>query len=253
MVSKTYDIEIFGYAVDRFTDHAHIWGGSPVFHEANELYPGAIQQDLFDWKARIRSVSAPSLYTDLPNTNPLHSNAVMERRRQAEGGGAEDSSTVALHIDFSRIPREAPRDAMRRQIAKLFLNLICKLPPNNIQGLANRVPDVILLERGEERATLEATFKRGFPWKWSPAAVKHQLRIENWPTALKATFPGPGFDLSHIKDGDAPADASRNKAMREMHGQLKSVYLGTEDASGATTIVSWSDGTPMFHSCVVQN
>ncbi|KAJ7801243.1 hypothetical protein B0H14DRAFT_3783852 [Mycena olivaceomarginata] len=67
---------------DRFTDHAHIWGGSPVFHEANELYPGAIQQDLFDWKARIR-------------------NAVMERRRQAEGGGAEDSSTVALHIDFA--------------------------------------------------------------------------------------------------------------------------------------------------------
>ncbi|KAJ7337632.1 hypothetical protein DFH08DRAFT_1014903 [Mycena albidolilacea] len=206
LVSKMYDIEIFGYAVDRFTDHAHIWGGSPVFHEANELYPGAIQQDLFDWKARIR-------------------NAVMERRRQAEGGGAEDSSTVALHIDFARIPREAPRDAMRRQIAKLFLNLIY----------------VILLERGEERATLETTFKRGFPWKWSPAAVKHQLRIENWPTTLKATFPGPGFDLSHIKDGDAPADASRNKAMREMHGQLKSVYLGTEDASGATTIVSWSD------------
>ncbi|KAJ7753693.1 hypothetical protein B0H14DRAFT_2979849, partial [Mycena olivaceomarginata] len=82
LVSKTYDIEIFGYAVDRFTDHAHIWGGSPVFHEANELYPGAIQQDLFDWKARIR-------------------NAAMEHRRQAEGGGAEDCSTVALHIDFS--------------------------------------------------------------------------------------------------------------------------------------------------------
>ncbi|KAJ7801241.1 hypothetical protein B0H14DRAFT_3489839 [Mycena olivaceomarginata] len=106
---------------------------------------------------------------------------------------------------------------------------------------AGGVPDVILLERGEEHATLETTFKRGFPWKWSPATVKHQLRIENWPTTLKATLPGPGFDLSHIKDGDAPADTSRNKAMQEMHGQLKSVYLGTEDASGATTIVLWSD------------
>ncbi|KAJ7816296.1 hypothetical protein B0H14DRAFT_2845027, partial [Mycena olivaceomarginata] len=98
LVSKMYDIEVFGYAVDRFTDHAHIWGGSPVFHEANELYPRAIQQDLFDWKARIRNA--------------------------AEGGGAENSSTVALHIDFTRQLREAPRDAMRRQIAKLFLNLI---------------------------------------------------------------------------------------------------------------------------------
>ncbi|KAJ7747594.1 hypothetical protein B0H14DRAFT_2636734 [Mycena olivaceomarginata] len=80
-----YDIEIFGYAVERFTDHVHIWGGSPVFHKANKLYPGAIQPDLFDWKARIR-------------------NAVMERLRQAEGSGTEDSSTVALHIDCTRIP-----------------------------------------------------------------------------------------------------------------------------------------------------
>jgi hypothetical protein len=83
-----------------------------MFHEANELYPGAIQQDLFDWKARIRSVSTP-VYVLVPNTNPLHSDAVMERRRQAEGGGAENSSTVVLHIDFTRQPREAPRDAMR--------------------------------------------------------------------------------------------------------------------------------------------
>ncbi|KAJ7878482.1 hypothetical protein B0H14DRAFT_2567173 [Mycena olivaceomarginata] len=78
-------------------------GGCPVFHEANELYPGAIQQREYGQLA-LQFI-----------------NAVMERRRQA-----------ALHINFTQQPREAPRDAMHRQIAKLFLNPISARQPTRL-------------------------------------------------------------------------------------------------------------------------
>lgn len=84
------------------------------------------------------------------------------------------------------------------------------------------------------------------PWKWADAAWKHKLRIENWPVALKATFPGPGFDLAQIKDGDSAQDGSRNKAMRSMHAALKSVYEGQNAGESDTQVVSWTDGTPFF-------
>jgi hypothetical protein len=86
------------------------------------------------------------------------------------------------------------------------------------------------------------------PWKWADAAWKHRLRIENWPTSLKATFPGPGFDLAQIKDSDSAQDGSRNKAMRDMHAALKAAYDGQETRESDTQVVSWTDGVPFFLS-----
>ena len=110
-----------------------------------------------------------------------------------------------------------------------------------------RLLDQVLLERGEhDFESLEGQFKQGMPWKWADAAWKHKLRIENWPAPLKATFPGPGFDLSHIKDTDSAQDGSRNKAMREMHAALKAAYEGQEAKESDTQVVSWTDGMPFF-------
>ncbi|KAF8157735.1 hypothetical protein K438DRAFT_1986350 [Mycena galopus ATCC 62051] len=89
-ISNTYNIDIFGYAVDRFTDTAHIWGSSKPFSDMNTMYPGDIQQDLFDWKARLRNVQ-------------------MEHCRHAN---AQDEATQAMHIDFTRVKNESNRDGM---------------------------------------------------------------------------------------------------------------------------------------------
>ena len=91
------------------------------------------------------------------------------------------------------------------------------------------------------------------PWKWADAAWKHKLRIENWPAPLKATFPGPGFDLAQIKDSDSAQDGSRNKAMREMHAALKATYDGQDAEASATQVVSWTDGMPFFLSELVES
>ncbi|KAF8130073.1 hypothetical protein K438DRAFT_1788825 [Mycena galopus ATCC 62051] len=210
-ISNTYNIDIFGYAVDRFTDTAHIWGGSKPFSDANAMYPGDIQQDLFDWKARLRLANF-FMHNSKTASNYLLTdrNVQMEHRWQAN---AQDEATQAMHIDFTKV------------------------------ASGNPVLVLIMLAREDhDLASIQNLFKKGFPWKWTAVAHRHKLRFEGWPAALKSTYPGPGFDLSHIKDSDAPADASRNKAMRDMHTTLKAIYLGTaEDDIQCTKIVSWTE------------
>ncbi|KAF8190038.1 hypothetical protein K438DRAFT_1763626 [Mycena galopus ATCC 62051] len=205
-ISNTYNIDIFGYAVDRFTDTAHIWGGSKPFSDANTI------------------------------------NVQMEHRRQAN---VQDEATQAMHIDFTKVKNESNRDGMRRQLSRLFLNQICTSSFPLVAEVASGNPVLVLIMLAREDhdlASIQNLFKKGFPWKWTAVAHRHKLCFEGWPAALKSTYPGPGFDLSHIKDSDAPADASRNKAMRDMHTTLKAIYLGTaEDDIQCTKIVSWTE------------
>ncbi|KAF8185380.1 hypothetical protein K438DRAFT_1974080 [Mycena galopus ATCC 62051] len=222
-ISNTYNIDIFGYAVDRFTDTAHIWGGSKPFSDGNAMYPGDIQQDLFDWKARLRNVQ-------------------MEHHWQAN---AQDEATQAMPIDFTKVKNESNRDGMRRQLSRLFLNQICTSSFPLVAEVASGNPVLVLIMLAREDhdlASIQNLFKKGFPWKWTAVAHRHKLRFEGWPAALKSTYPGTGFDLSHIKDSDTPADASCNKVMRDMHTTLKAIYLGTaEDNIQCTKIVSWME------------
>ncbi|KAF8133172.1 hypothetical protein K438DRAFT_1787689, partial [Mycena galopus ATCC 62051] len=242
-ISNTYNINIFGYAVDRFTDTAHIWGGSKPFSDANAMYPGDIQQDLFDWKARLRLANF-FMHNSKTASNYLLTdrNVQMEHRRQAN---AQDEATQAMHIDFTKVKNESNRDGMRRQLSRLFLNQICTSSFPLVAKVASGNPVLVLIMLAREDhdlASIQNLFKKGFPWKWTAVAHRHKLRFEGWPAALKSTYPGPGFDLSHIKDSDAPADASRNKVMRDMHTTLKAIYLGTvEDDIQCTKIVSWTE------------
>ncbi|KAJ6512450.1 hypothetical protein C8R45DRAFT_1087621 [Mycena sanguinolenta] len=132
---------------------------------------------------------------------------VMERRDEENDTQQEG---VAIRIDFAQHKGEKRQDSMRGQLAKLLMNLIY----------------LVLLERGEEKDDINSLFKKGFPWKWADAAVKHQLRIINWPTELKRNFPSPGFDLSHIKEEDGPV--TQSEALRTMHRRLKAIYQGQE-------------------------
>ena len=81
-------------------------------------------------------------------------------------------------------------------------------------------------------------------WKWVIGAWKHKLQIENWPNVLRDTYPGPGFDLTHITEKDSNKDGKcvRNDVLRTMHDTMKTAY---EDAScdlTYTRIVSWTEG-----------
>ncbi|KAF8142279.1 hypothetical protein K438DRAFT_1784890 [Mycena galopus ATCC 62051] len=242
-ISNTYNIDIFGYTVDRFTDTAHIWGGSKPFSDANAMYPGDIQQDLFDWKARLRLANF-FMHNSKTASNYLltNRNVQMEHRRQAN---AQDEATQAMHIDFTKVKNESNQDGMRRQLSRLFLNQICTSSFPLVAEVASGNPVLVLIMLAREDhdlASIQNLFKKGFPWKWTAVAHRHKLRFEGWPAALKSTFLGPGFNLSHIKDSDAPADASRNKAMRDMHTTLKAIYLGmAEDDIQCTKIVSWTE------------
>ncbi|KAF8169724.1 hypothetical protein K438DRAFT_1774104 [Mycena galopus ATCC 62051] len=196
-ISNTYDIDIFGYAVDRFTDTAHIWG-APSRSATRTDVPGDIQQDLFDWKARLRLANF-FMHNSKTASNYLLTdrNVQMEHRRQAN---AQDEATQAMHIDFTKV------------------------------ASGNPVLVLIMLAREDhDLASIQNLFKKGFPWKWTAVAHRHKLRFEGWPATLKSTR-------------DAPADASRNKAMRDMHTTLKAIYLGTaEDDIQCTKIVSWTE------------
>ncbi|KAF8212968.1 hypothetical protein K438DRAFT_2168070 [Mycena galopus ATCC 62051] len=256
-ISNTYNIDIFGYAVDRFTDTAHIWGGSKPFSDANAMYPGDIQQDLFDWKARLRLANF-FMHNSKTASNYLLTdrNVQMEHRRQAN---AQDEATQAMHIDFTKVKNESNRDGMRRQLSRLFLNQICTSSFPLVAEVASGNPVLVLIMlacEDHDLASIQNLFKKGFPWKWTAIAHRHKLHFEGWPAALKSTYPGPGFDLSHIKDSDAPADASRNKAMRDMHTTLKAIYLGTAeddiqyeqelDDPRDVAIVTCDDGTTLL-------
>ncbi|KAF8174319.1 hypothetical protein K438DRAFT_1771675 [Mycena galopus ATCC 62051] len=242
-ISNIYDIDIFGCAVDRFTDTAHIWGGSKPFSDANTMYPGDIQQDLFNWKARLQLANF-FMHNSKTASNYLLTdrNVQMEHCRQAN---VQDEATQAMQIDFTRVKNESNRDRMRRQLSRLFLNPICTSSFPLVPEVASGNPVLVLIMLAREDndlASIQNLFKKGFPWKWTTVARRQKLRFEGWPAALKSSYPGPGFDLSHIKDSDAPVDASRNKAMRDMHTTLKVIYLGTaEDAIQCTKIVSWTE------------
>jgi hypothetical protein len=53
----------------------------------------------------------------------------------------------------------------------------------------------------KELEKIKTTFEKML-WKLVNNAWKHQLRIENWPAALKEMYPGPGFSLSVITERD---------------------------------------------------
>jgi hypothetical protein len=53
-VSNRSDIDVFGFAVDLFSDTATLWGGSSHFHAMFEQFPGAVREVLNDFKALLR-------------------------------------------------------------------------------------------------------------------------------------------------------------------------------------------------------
>ncbi|KAJ6465233.1 hypothetical protein DFH09DRAFT_1346430 [Mycena vulgaris] len=59
--------------------------------------------------------------------------------------------------------------------------------------------------------------------KWADTAVKYKIRIENWPVALKATFPSEGFELGHINGKGA------TEAFKEAWETMKKRYEGGEE------------------------
>ncbi|KAJ6534699.1 hypothetical protein DFH09DRAFT_1092021 [Mycena vulgaris] len=73
--------------------------------------------------------------------------------------------------------------------------------------------------------------------KWADTAVKYKIRIENWPVALKATFPSEGFELGHINGKGA------TEAFKEAWETMKKRYEGGEEGGedGGIKIVSWTE------------
>ena len=53
-MSNRSDIDVFGFAVDLFSDTATLWGGSSHFHAMFEQFPGAVREVLNDFKALLR-------------------------------------------------------------------------------------------------------------------------------------------------------------------------------------------------------
>ncbi|KAJ7748460.1 hypothetical protein B0H14DRAFT_2636557 [Mycena olivaceomarginata] len=173
-VSNSLDIEVFGLALDCFGDNAIIWGGGALFQEVFKQHPLPIRKFLIDMKGLFQTTS---LYL----------------RNQAETAAAP-SMMQPVPITFTRLPTEASeRDALRRQLTALFVNQIC----------------LVMIERGElELEKIKTTFQK-MSWKWANDACKHQLRIENWPAALKETYPGPGFSLGVIREGQQEGGEAR--------------------------------------------
>ena len=106
--------------------------------------------------------------------------------------------------------------------------------------------DLVLIERGEE--DLE-TIKKNFPkmsWKWANEAWKHRLRIENWPTALRNAFPGPGFNLAHVtkEDDRKEGKRARTEAVKRMRDEMQAAYQNGSSEGDFTRIVSWTEGAP---------
>ncbi|KAJ7309341.1 hypothetical protein DFH08DRAFT_974818 [Mycena albidolilacea] len=105
---------------------------------------------------------------------------------------AAPSMMQPVPITFTRLPMEASKhDALHRQLTALFKML----------------------------------------WKWANSTCKHQLRIENWPAALKEMYPGPGFSLGIITEKE------NRKEEKRTHISEPDVDDGLESMK----IVSWTD------------
>ncbi|KAJ7689374.1 hypothetical protein B0H14DRAFT_3532816 [Mycena olivaceomarginata] len=102
-----------------------------------------------------------------------------------------------------------------------------------------------MIERGElELEQIKTTFQKML-WKWSNDTWKHKLRIENWPTALKETYPGPGFSLGVIREKDDKKEEKRARmdAVKAMFKAMQAAYQSpdVDDGLECTWIVSWTD------------
>ncbi|KAJ7807666.1 hypothetical protein B0H14DRAFT_2609465 [Mycena olivaceomarginata] len=209
--SRTLDIEVFGLALDCFGDNAIIWGGGTLFQEVFKQHPLPIRKFLIDMKGLFQTTS---LYL----------------RNQAETAAAP-SMMQPVPITFTRLPTEASgRDALRRQLTALFVNQIC----------------LVMIERGElELEKIKTTFQKML-WKWANDACKHQLRIENWPAALKETYPGPGFTLGVITEKDNKKEEKRARMVPPP--PMSHLLLGANKSSFATgTIHGYPDQCPAEH------
>ncbi|KAJ7238038.1 hypothetical protein B0H12DRAFT_1075408 [Mycena haematopus] len=211
-VSNSLDIEIFGVALDCFGDNAILWGGGSLFQEVFKQHPAPIRKFLTDMKALFQTTSL-----------------FLQNQAEATAAGNEAAAMQPVPIVFDKLPGEkSTRDALRRQLGSLFVNQICRA----------------MIERGEEDLeTIQKNYTK-MPWKWANKAWQHQLRIENWPVALRDTFPGPGFTLALIteKDGDKDGKRARTQAVKLMHEQMKAAYEDPEGdgADEAPRIVSWT-------------
>ncbi|KAJ7310668.1 hypothetical protein DFH08DRAFT_974351 [Mycena albidolilacea] len=209
-VSNSLDIEVFGLALNCFGNNAIIWGGGALFQEVFKHHPLPIRKFLMDMKGLFQTTS---LYL----------------RNQAETAAAP-SMMQPVPITFTRLPTEASEcDALRQQLTALFVNQIC----------------LVMIERGElELEKIKTTFQK-MSWKWANNACKHQLCIENWPAALKETYPGPGFSLGVItkKDNKKEEKRARMDAVKAMFNAMKVAYQSpdADDGLESTKIVSWTD------------
>ncbi|KAJ7705694.1 hypothetical protein B0H14DRAFT_2647262 [Mycena olivaceomarginata] len=120
-------------------------------------------------------------------------------------------------------------DALHRQLTGLFVNQIWRAHETN-RGIF--LAGLVMIERGElELEQIKTTFQKML-WKWSNDAWKHKLWIENWPAALKETYPGPGFSLGVITEKD-------NK--KEENRAWMDASPDADDGLECTQIVSWTD------------
>ncbi|KAJ7474948.1 hypothetical protein FB451DRAFT_1397815 [Mycena latifolia] len=192
VAGSTYDVEVFSFGIDTFSDVAIIWGGTPTFYAVYEAFEQPIKSKLAELKAMFQVTN-------------------MKRR-----GGKVGHRPIL--IDFGKKPTETTvRDAKRRIAGSCFLNDILN----------------VIEDRDEEERNRPAPTKMS--WKWADYALRYGLRLEGWPNALKATFPAPGFDLTHIKGKEG------NEALIEMCAQMQKRYLSADNTGDGPIIVSWTE------------
>ncbi|KAJ7467270.1 hypothetical protein B0H11DRAFT_1921540 [Mycena galericulata] len=193
---QTSDIDIFGFAVDPFADLALVWGGSPGFFAVQETYESAIKVRLQDIKAMFQMVYMA--------------------KRDAEANESAATLAPPIAIAFGKKATDQnKRDARHRELSQMFLNQIL----------------VALHTRREDTSDVKK-----MAWKWSDFAVKKKLRIENWPTELKTTFPSAGFALNTVTGKEA------TKALEEMGKNMEERYRGGKDDGTGVQVVSWTEG-----------
>ncbi|KAJ7441393.1 hypothetical protein B0H11DRAFT_2350995 [Mycena galericulata] len=194
---QTSDIDIFGFAVDPFADLALVWGGSPGFFAVQETYEPSLKVKLQDIKAMFQFVM------------------VYMAKREAEANESAATSAPPIAIAFGKKATDKnKRDARRRELSLMFLNQIL----------------VALRARGEDTSDVKK-----MAWKWADFAVKKKLRIENWPTELKTTFPSAGFALNTVTGKEA------TKALEVMGKNMEERYGGGEDDGTGVQVVSWTE------------
>ncbi|KAJ7711602.1 hypothetical protein B0H14DRAFT_3639348 [Mycena olivaceomarginata] len=109
-------------------------------------------------------------------------------------------------------------------------------PASAMLYVDNSQPCLVMIERGElELEKIKTTFQK----------IVMELRIENWPAALKEMYPGPGFSLGVIteKDNKKEEKRARMDAVKAMFNAMKAAYQSpdADDRLESTKIVSWTD------------